>query len=156
MKDNNTLKPPYASSIPYLMDLDPIAPFEFQFLAQEMTWDLTMDFPTFITTTDKLAKYRTKEYQPSNPNPNQYLLDFTESPIYEEENCRHSPREESPTYEEENFMHPPREEDDFISKLNSTLAKAATRNVCKRQNMTMKRKRSRRKRKKVATFRFQY
>ena len=55
--------------IPHLMDVDPTAPFEFHFLTQEMTWDPTMDFPTFITTTDKLAKYRTKEYQPSVPVP---------------------------------------------------------------------------------------
>ena len=44
MKNNNTPKPPYANPIPYLMDLDPTAPFEFQFYAQEMTWDSTMDF----------------------------------------------------------------------------------------------------------------
>ena len=150
MKNNNIMKPPYASPVPYLMDLDPTAPFEFQFLAQEMTWDPAMDFPTFITTTDRLAKYHTKEYQPTNPNPNQYLLDFTESPIYEEEICRHSPREESPIYEEENCRHSPREEDYFISKLNSTLAKAAPRNVYKRKNLSMKRKRRRRKRKKMA------
>ena len=98
---NNTMKPPYASSIPYLMDLDPTAPFEFQFFAQEMTWDSTMDFPTFTTDTDKLAKFRIKEFQLTSLNPNQYLLDFTGSP---EEHCRH----------------PPREEDDFIFKLNST------------------------------------
>ena len=144
---NMIMKPPYASPIPYLMDVNPNAPFEFQFNAQEMTWDHTMDFPTFTTTIDKLAKFRTKEFQPTNPNPNQYLLDFTESP--EEEHCRHSPREESPNNEDENCRHSPREEDEFISKLNSTLAKAAPRNVYKRQNLSMKRKRSRRKRKKV-------
>ena len=82
---NMIMKPPYASPIPYLMDVNPNAPFEFQFNAQEMTWDHTMDFPTFTTTIDKLAKFRTKEFQPTNPNPNQYLLDFTESP--EEEHC---------------------------------------------------------------------
>ena len=129
---NNTMKPPYASSIPYLMDLDPTAPFEFQFFAQEMTWDSTMDFPTFTTDTDKLAKFRIKEFQLTSLNPNQYLLDFTGSP---EEHCRH----------------PPREEDDFIFKLNSTLSKAAPRNIYKRKNLSMKRRRSRRKRKKVAT-----
>ena len=122
--NNNSMKPPYASSIPYLMDLDPTAPFEFQFFAQEMTWDPAMDFPTF--TTDKLAKFHTKEFQPTSPNPNQYLLDFTESP---EEHCRHPPREESPNNEDENCRHSPREEDEFISKLNSTLAKAAPHNV---------------------------
>ena len=136
---NNTMKPPYASSIPYLMDLDPTAPFEFQFFAQEMTWDSTMDFPTFTTDTDKLAKFRIKEFQLTSLNPNQYLLDFTGSP---EEHCRHPPREESPNNEEEHCRHSPREEDDFIFKLNSTLSKAAPRNIYKRKNLSMKRRRS--------------
>ena len=129
----NAMKPPYASPIPYLMDLDPTAPFEFQFLAEEMTWDPTMDFPTFTTTADKLAKYRPKEYYPPQPNPTRYQIDFTD--IADKEDCRHSPREE----------------DEFISKLNSTLAKAAPKNVYKRQKLSMKRKRSRKKRKKMTT-----
>ena len=118
------------------MDADPPAYFELQFFSQEMTWDPTMDFPTFITTTDKLAEFHIKEFQPVNPNTNQYLLDFTKSP------------------EEEHFRHPPREDDDFISKLNSTLAKAAQQNVYKHQNLSMKRKRSIMKRSKVATSNF--
>ena len=149
--NNNSMKPPYASSIPYLMDLDPTAPFEFQFLAQELTWDPAMDFPTFTTTTDGLAKYRPKEYQPTNPKQNLYLLDFTVSPNYEEENCRHSPREESPINEEEICRHSPREEDPLVQKLISMISDAAPRNIYKRQRFSMKRKRNRKKRKRIST-----
>ena len=35
------MKPPHASSVPHLLNIDPLAPFEFYFPSQDMWWDLS-------------------------------------------------------------------------------------------------------------------
>ena len=74
-------------AIPSLLNIDPLAEFEFSFPAQEMTWDYSSDLSssddelttaTALPLPDQLAKYRPKENSLAIliQKPNPYQINF--------------------------------------------------------------------------------
>ena len=127
-------------AIPSLLNIDPLAEFEFSFPAQEMTWDYSLDLSssddelaTALPLPDRLAKYRPKENSLAIliQKPNPYQINF-------DENLPATPVPESV------------EEKDFLAKIISTIQQAAPTSMYKRRKFAMRRRRNCRKRKRFS------
>ena len=108
-------------AIPSLLNIDPLAEFEFSFPAQEMTWDYSLDLSssddelaTALPLPDRLAKYRPKENSLAIllQKPNPYQINFNEN----------VPATATPK---------PIDEKDFLAKIISTIQQAAPTSMYK-------------------------
>ena len=145
--NSNHMKPPHVSSgpVPSLLDIDPMAPFEFHFPAEEPWWDeYDCDYDTsdcFSCSCDSLSD-SVSYFEPDEDLNTSFNSTFyhifhnatSMSTKEEDEICRRSPRE-----------------DDIVQKLITIISKAAPKNVYKPRRFSMKRKRHRKKRKKLLT-----
>ena len=134
------MKTPNVCSIPHLLDVDPMAPFEFHFptTTDDFWWD---DMDTLGSDYD----YSDTQLSDCESEPDADLDLSFNSEFYR---ISHNPISMSTKEEDKICRRSPRE-DDIVQKLISTIAKAAPTNVYKRQKLSMKRKRSRKKRKKM-------
>ena len=162
----NSMKTPNASStIPHLLDIDPSAPFEFHYPADEPWWD-EFDFDNDTSdyfSCDSLSICSSEsEFEPcEDPNLSfssnfYHICDIApahQEAIPIEEVCRRSPREEDDVDKEEEDVK--KEVDDeevkssLVSTLVSTISEIAPRGFYKRRKNSMKRKRNRKKRKRM-------
>ena len=137
----HTMKPPHVSSaVPSLLDVDPMAPFEFSFTTttDDFWWD-DADTSDYFSSDSDPEPYEDQ----NNSFPSMFYHISPSAPA-------HSEAETIPTKEgDEICRRSPREDDYFVSKLTSTIAKAAPKNVYKRRKLAMRRKIKRKKRKKM-------
>ena len=126
--------------IPHLLDVDPMAPFEFHFptTTDDFWWD---DMDTLGSDYD----CSDTQFSDCDCEPDADLDLSFNSTFYHISNIPTS----MSTKEEGKICRRSPQEDDIVPKLISTIAKAAPTNVYKRQKLSMKRKRSRKKRKKM-------
>ena len=118
-----TMKPPHVSSIPSLIDIDPMAPFEFHYPAEEPWWDV-YDFDTDTSdyfSCDSLSISASSE---SDLEPHEDLNISFPSMIYHICDIAITHPETIPTEEEEVCRRSPREEDEdvFVKTLFSTIS----------------------------------
>ena len=143
--NSNHMKPPHVSSgpVPSLLDIDPTAPFEFHFPAEEPWWDEydcdydTSDCFSCDSLSDSVSYFEPDEDLNTSFNSTFYHIFHTPTSMStkeEDEICRRSPQE-----------------DDIVQELIITISKAAPKNVYKPRKFSMKRKRHRKKRKKLLT-----
>ena len=160
--NSNPMKPPHASSVPALVDIDPLAQFEFHYPYEDMWWDLS-DF----------SSSETEEEYPSDSDLNvsftSSFYQFIHDPDYiyetdevnneddmkddakeENEICRRSPREEDVKNEVDDDDEEEKE-DFFVTKLLSTISKIAPKFIYNRRKHSMKRRKNRRKRKRISS-----
>ena len=174
INSNTMMKPPHASSVPSLMDIDPFTEFEFHFPCQDMEWDfsdlsssepedddnlgassLDISFSSSLYqilpdpdfTDDEDEEHVEKDEEDDVKNEDDMKDDSKE----EDEICRRSPRDGDVDNEEGDEKN---EEDDndeekntLVSILLSTISEIAPKSVYKRRKNSMKRRRNRRKRK---------
>ena len=126
--NKNDKKPPYVCSIPHLLDVDPSAPFEFSFPAQDFEpwWD---DYDTY----DSGFSDDDQDVIISS-----LPLSISISPTVSAIHAMEIPPET------------PAKTDDFVSKIISSLSENAPKLIYKRRKSAMKRRRRRRKRKQVS------
>ena len=147
------MKTPHNSSVPSLIDIDPMAPFEFHYPAEEPWWDeYDMDaYTSDYSSCDSLSICASSEsdFEPHEdlnicfPSMFYHICDNASThpeaiPTEEDKICRRSPREKDG------------KEDNLIPKLVSTISNVAPKNVYKKKRNSMKRKRQRQRRKKMA------
>ena len=133
--NSNPLKPPHVSSgpVPSLLNIDPMAPFEFHFPAEEPWWD---EYDCFYDTSDCTDSLFSSD---SDIDPHEDLdISFT-SMFY------HISR--TPNLDPELIS---TKEEILIPKLVSTMLNVAPKNVYEKRRNSMKRRRQRRRRKKMA------
>ena len=140
--NSNPMKPPHASSVPSLMDIDPAAPFEFHFPAEEPWWD---EYDCDYDMSDSFGSCDSLSSSDSDFDLDEDLNVSFNSTFY---HISHNPTSMSTKEENEICRRSPRE-DDLVQKLITTISKAAPRNVYKPRKFSMKRKRHRKKRKKL-------
>ena len=160
----NTMKTPIVSSVPSLLDIDPLAPFEFHYPAEEPWWDeYNMDTDTSdYYYCDSLSICSSgSESEPgedlnlSFPSKLYHICDIASihpEAIPIEEVCRRSPLEEDEVDNEEvetNEVDEEEEKSSLVSTLLSTISEIAPRGFYKRRKNSMKRKRNRKKRKRM-------
>ena len=128
--------------IPHLLDVDPMAPFEFHFptTTDDFWWD---DMDTLG------SDYNCSDTQFSDCDcePDADLDLSFNSTFYHISNIPTS----MSTKEEGKICRRSPQEDDFVAKLITTITKASPKNVYKPRKFSMKRKRQRKKRKKLLT-----
>ena len=145
----NSMKTPNASStIPHLLDIDPSAPFEFHFPADEPWWD---EYDTSDYTSDYNSDYNS-DFSCSFESESESCedLDISFNSMFYHISHMPAPDSEAIPIEDEICRRSPREEEILIPKLVSLISSVAPKNVYKKRRNSMKRKRQRQRRKKMA------
>ena len=149
------MKPPNASSVPSLTDIDPFAPFEFHFPSQDMWWDFS-DFSSsepedYILDSDLDVSFNSSfyhflhdpddEYEEDNMNDeeNDMMKDEENSVKKDEDDAEDDDRGNSVIDVSDDVKN----EDILVTKLISTISKIAPKLVYNRRKHSMKRKRNR-------------
>ena len=157
-----SMKPPNASSVPSLTDIDPFAPFEFHFPSQDMWWDFS-DFSSsepedYILDSDLDVSFNSSfyhflhdpddEYEEDNMNDeeNDMMKDEENSVKKDEDDAEDDDRGNSVIDVSDDVKN----EDILVTKLISTISKIAPKLVYNRRKHSMKRRRNRRKRKRIS------
>ena len=157
-----SMKPPNASSVPSLTDIDPFAPFEFHFPSQDMWWDFS-DFSSsepedYILDSDLDVSFNSSfyhflhdpddEYEEDNMNDeeNDMMKDEENSVKKDEDDAEDDDRGNSVIDVSDDVKN----EDILVTKLISTISKIAPKLVYNRRKHSMKRKRNRRRRKRIS------
>ena len=153
INSNTMMKPPHASSVPSLMDIDPFTQFEFHFPCQDMEWDfsdLSFSKPEeeYFGDSDLNVSFSSSLYQ-FLPDP-----DFTDEEEDDDDNEEDEKNEDDVDNEEGDVKsqvddYYEEEEDSLVSTLLSTILQIAPKSVYKRRKNSMKRKRNRKKRKRM-------
>ena len=119
--NSNTMKTPIVSSLPSLIDIDPMAPFEFHFPADEPWWDeFDMDTSDNFSC-DSLSMCSSESDFEAHEDLN---LSFP-STFYHICDTTPVQPEDFPTKEDEICRRSPREEEILIPKLISTISKVS-------------------------------
>ena len=157
-----SMKPPNASSVPSLTDIDPFALFEFHFPSQDMWWDFS-DFSSsepedYILDSDLDVSFNSSfyhflhdpddEYEKDNMNDeeNDMMKDEENSVKKDEDDAEDDDRGNSVIDVSDDVKN----EDILVTKLISTISKIAPKLVYNRRKHSMKRKRNRRRRKRIS------
>ena len=125
--NNNYMKPPYVSSIPNLLDVNPAAPFEFHYDYQEPWWDEYDTLDSDFSDDDNFLTI------PIN-QPNFVTISPTVSAIQTMEDSKDD-----------------KNEDKFVLKIISTISLNAPKAIYHKKKSAMRRRRKRRQRKRISS-----
>ena len=142
------MKPPHVSSVPSLIDMDPMAPFEFHYPADEPWWD---EYDTCTDTSDysscdSLSICASSE---SDLEPHEDLNISFPSMFYHICDTASTNPEAIPTKEDKICRRSPHEKDVLIQKILFTVSRVAPSFVYKRRKAAKKRRKYRRRRKQM-------
>ena len=159
-----SMKPPNASSVPSLTNIDPFAPFEFHFdfPSQDMWWDFS-DFSSsepedYILDSDLDVSFNSSFYHflhdPDDEYEEDNMNDEENDMMKDEENSVKKDEDDAEDDDRGNSVidvsNDVKNEDILVTKLISTISKIAPKLVYNRRKHSMKRKRNRRRRKRIS------
>ena len=157
------MKPPHASSVPHLLNIDPLAPFEFYFPSQDMWWDLS-DMSSSepededLSESDLNVSFTSSFYQFFHDPDDEYeeddMNDEDSDMMKDEENNVKNDEDDAKDDDGGNSVidvsDDVKDEDILVTKLISTISQIAPKLVYNRRKHSMKRRRNRRKRKRIS------